>query len=175
MSWPLVALMGVVVVAGLWKYRDDYRKYGRTTILGASAILAVFFMPNLIVGLFVPWIGLPATALQAVGFVLITAGSMACLVPTIGFRSAKKVVGMEPGGLEVSGLYRYSRNPQYIGYGLFLLGWALCGHSAKTFVGVALYWVVVHLTILIEEEHLIEVFGDAYKDYKDSTPRYLFH
>jgi protein-S-isoprenylcysteine O-methyltransferase Ste14 len=173
MSMTFTAVAAAVVVAGLWKYRRDYRKYRRTTWLGVFAIFAVFSIPNLVVGLYVPWIGFPATGLQMIGFVLILAGILICFFPIIRFGSVKKVVGMLPGGLDVSGLYGYSRNPQYVGYGLFLLGWSLFGSSPRTFAGVALYWIVVHLTILIEEEHLAGIYGDAYQEYKRKTPRYL--
>jgi len=54
------------------------------------------------------------------------------------------------------------------------LGCVLCGNSTMAFLGVVLYWVVVHLTILIEEEHLTRAYGDAYQEYKSTTPRYLF-
>jgi protein-S-isoprenylcysteine O-methyltransferase Ste14 len=167
-------LIPIVVIVGLWKYRDDYCKYARTTKLGVFAIFAVFSMPNLVVGLFVPWIGFPETAVQAVGFFVLIVGLLLCLIPIVGFRSARKVVGMEPGGLDVSGLYRYSRNPQYLAYGLFLLGWVLCGTSTMACLGLVLYSVVVHLTILIEEEHLSKVYGEVYKRYRKTTPRYLF-
>lgn len=169
----LTVLIPIVVIVGLWKYGDDYRKYARTTRLGVLAIFSVFFMPNLVVGLFVPWIGFPETAVQAVGFVLLIAGLVLCLIPIVGFRSARKIVGMEPGGLNVSGLYRYSRNPQYLAYGLFLLGWVLCGNSTMAYLGLVLYSVVVHLTILIEEEHLARVYEDVYHRYRNTTPRYL--
>jgi protein-S-isoprenylcysteine O-methyltransferase Ste14 len=164
----------LIVAIGLWKYRIDYRERGRTTTLGVLAILAVFLMPNLMVSVFVPWIGLPHNAIQVVGAVSIAFGLGICLQPVVRFKSAKKVVGMSNGGLVVSGLYRFTRNPQYLGYGIFLLGWVLSGNSVKGMIGVAVYWVVVHLTILIEEEHLAKIHGEAYLKYKKTTPRYLF-
>ena len=165
----------VVVAIGLWKYRYDYKKLGRTTKLGAVAILAAFTMPNIVVGLFVPWIGFPDRAVEFVGWVLLLIGSGLCLIAMIRFRAPRKVLGMATEGLVESGLYRYSRNPQYVFYGMFLLGFVLCGNSRMAFLGVALYWLVVHLTILIEEEHLTRAYGNAYQEYKRTTPRYLLY
>jgi protein-S-isoprenylcysteine O-methyltransferase Ste14 len=165
-------ILGVATV-GLWKYRDDYKRYRRTTALGVLAILAAFTMPNLVVGIFVPWIGLPETTLQVVGWVLLIGGLGLCLIAMIRFRSPRKVLGLKTEGVVSSGIYRYTRNPQYIFYGVFLLGWVLCGDSPRALLGFAFYLVVVHFTILIEEEHLTKVYGEAYLDYKKATPRYL--
>ena len=58
-----------------------------------------------------------------------------------------------------SGPYRYSRNPQYVTYFLLLLGYALLGRTPLAWIALAEYWVVVHLIVLIEEEHLERRFG----------------
>jgi protein-S-isoprenylcysteine O-methyltransferase Ste14 len=56
---------------------------------------------------------------------------------------------------------------------LFPVGYALVGQRVMAFVGVALYVVVMHLTVLVEEEHLERCFGDEYRRYKERTPRYF--
>jgi protein-S-isoprenylcysteine O-methyltransferase Ste14 len=40
-------------------------------------------------------------------------------------------------------------------------------------VGVASMWLTIHLTAVVEEEHLERTFGDDYRRYKERTPRYL--
>lgn len=176
MNWQTAVLISTppIVALGFWKYRSDYQRHSRTTVPGVLAILAAFLMPNLVVSVFVPWIGAPENMMQIGGVLLIVLGLGICLVPVVRFRSPQKVVGMDAGGLVVSGLYRFTRNPQYLGYGVFLLGWVFAGDSLMGLIGVAMYLVVVHAMILIEEEHLETVHGEPYRQYKRTTPRYLF-
>ena len=75
--------------------------------------------------------------------------------------------------LVTDGVYGWSRNPQYVAYTLFPVGYALTGVAVMAWVGVALYLVLVHLTVLVEEEHLERQFGDVYRVYKRETPRYF--
>lgn len=79
-----------------------------------------------------------------------------------------------PRRLVVRGLYRWTRNPMYVGVLCVILGqallfraWALVLYAA----GVALAF---HLFVrLYEEPHLRRSFGEAYETYRARVPRWL--
>lgn len=74
--------------------------------------------------------------------------------------------------LVTSGIYRYSRNPMYLGVLLVLIGWALfLGNllSALLIVGFALY--INRYQILPEERLLQEKFDADFIAYKDKVRR----
>ena len=76
-------------------------------------------------------------------------------------------------GLVTGGLYRYSRNPQYVAsiLGFFGAGLAHGGLQAVTLCGLAvLVYVIMPFT---EEPWLQQAYGDVYLDYKRRTPRFL--
>lgn len=54
--------------------------------------------------------------------------------------------------LVTSGLYRFSRNPMYVGVLLILAGWAIVFWSAALAIYAALVAVAVHLRVLLHEE-----------------------
>jgi protein-S-isoprenylcysteine O-methyltransferase Ste14 len=76
--------------------------------------------------------------------------------------------------LILSGPYRFTRNPMYVGLTLivFGLGVALNNVWIMLFAGVAL--VIVHvIAVLPEERYLSEKFGAAYDGYRRQVRRYL--
>jgi protein-S-isoprenylcysteine O-methyltransferase Ste14 len=79
-----------------------------------------------------------------------------------------------PKKLVVRGLYRYTRNPMYVGVLTVILGWALLFRAA----GLGLYAAAVatcfHLfVVLYEERHLRAVFGAQYEAYCARVSRWL--
>lgn len=76
--------------------------------------------------------------------------------------------------LVTSGIYRLTRNPMYLGFLLILSGWALL---AGNWLAVALLPLFVlalqELQIEAEERILEEQFGDAYRDYRKRTRRWI--
>jgi protein-S-isoprenylcysteine O-methyltransferase Ste14 len=82
-------------------------------------------------------------------------------------------VGQRVSGLQQSGLYRYSRNPQIVAYGLVVIGYALLWPAWSGLVWVGLYLAIAHLMVRTEEEHLRRAYGAAYERYCAETPRYL--
>ena len=77
------------------------------------------------------------------------------------------------GALTQSGIYHWSRNPQYVGYLLFLLGFALTDWSIWCLAALLVVAISLHLLVLIEEEHLRRVFGEQYIDFCQRVPRYV--
>jgi protein-S-isoprenylcysteine O-methyltransferase Ste14 len=79
-----------------------------------------------------------------------------------------------PRSLVTSGMYRFSRNPMYVGVVTAIFGQALWFHSRDVvFYGVAMA-VAFHITILIyEEPRLNRVFGVEYRDYRRAVPRWI--
>jgi protein-S-isoprenylcysteine O-methyltransferase Ste14 len=73
-----------------------------------------------------------------------------------------------------SGLYRYSRNPMYVGALLIALGYALWFQS----LALVTYWFAVllffHMVIVVYEEPSLERrFGQAWTAYRRRVPRWL--
>jgi protein-S-isoprenylcysteine O-methyltransferase Ste14 len=172
MNLMFLILTPPAVALGLLKYRSDYRRHGRTTVLGVILVLAAWFMPMCVVGYSLPWVFPPETTMQHVGWGIIVLSLVLCVIPLHQFRRGMWI-GRNVGGLVTDGVYRYSRNPQFAATALMPFGYALTGWSVMVWVGVAAMWLTIHLTALVEEEHLEWTFGDEYRRYKEGTPRYL--
>ena len=79
-----------------------------------------------------------------------------------------------PKQLVVRGLYRFVRNPMYVGVLCVVLGWALYYASAVIFLYAACVWTIFHgFVLLYEEPHLRDAFGCEYADYCARVGRWL--
>jgi protein-S-isoprenylcysteine O-methyltransferase Ste14 len=76
--------------------------------------------------------------------------------------------------LITNGIYKYSRNPAFVGFDLMFIGLFLTYPNALSLIVICCNVVAIHLQILQEEKFLQERFGSEYINYKKSTPRYLF-
>lgn len=71
------------------------------------------------------------------------------------------------------GLYRISRNPQILSLSISLLGICIAmGSWVATFLLVATQ-LFSHARILDEEKSCLEKYGDSYRNYIKSVPRYF--
>lgn len=74
-----------------------------------------------------------------------------------------------------TGVYRFTRNPMYLGLVLISIGWALrLGTAAGMVVGTG--FLIVVLTVLQirpEEEAMTARFGQGYLDYRASVRRWI--
>lgn len=71
------------------------------------------------------------------------------------------------------GIYRFSRNPAFVGFDLMFIGLFLTYPGILTFVVILANIIAFHLLILHEEMHLAQAFREEYIDYKLKTPRYF--
>ncbi|MFQ6053657.1 MAG: methyltransferase family protein, partial [Candidatus Bathyarchaeia archaeon] len=106
-------------------------------------------------------------ALFGVGVILTSAG-------IVEFRSLHRVSGLEASKLITTGIYRRSRNPQFLGFYLALLGMSLLGRSGYALMLTTIVIIYCHYYIVkAEEPHLERIFGEEYLLYKSRTPRYI--
>lgn len=73
-----------------------------------------------------------------------------------------------------TGPYRFSRNPIYLAYSLFLLGIAIWINSAWLLATLGVAVALMHFFVIrMEEEYLERRFGAQYLDYKASVRRWV--
>ena len=74
----------------------------------------------------------------------------------------------------VTGPYRFSRNPQWVGLFLVLAGAAIMSGVWLHLGIIVLVAIIYHLQILAEERLCLEQYGDSFRAYMAKIPRYFW-
>lgn len=143
------AVVALVTAVGMW------------ILSGLSALLA-FDLP----------VSAPLSSLLVIG------GGIAGFVGIFTFRHAHTTVDPRtPNAARVlvtSGIYRFTRNPMYLGIFLILLGWLLFLGNLLPVVMLPLFVLYMNrFQISPEERALAEKFGDEYVSYQQKVRRWL--
>ena len=76
--------------------------------------------------------------------------------------------------LVTDGVYRFSRNPMYLGLVLMLIAWALWLGTASPWVVPPLFAIWMTISQIAPEERALEtVFGETYVVYRRSVSRWI--
>ena len=79
-----------------------------------------------------------------------------------------------PKKLVVRGLYRYSRNPIYVGVLTALVGWAVMFRGTNVLIYALCVGICFHLFVVLYEEHRLgQQFGAEYHEYCEKVGRWL--
>lgn len=159
----------------LWWLRREYKQYGKLTWFGTLIHVIVYGVHGMCVGIVVwgmEWTH-PAGRLAWLGIPLMGIGLGITVYAMDLFRTFSRWLGTSTPGLQTNGLYRYSRNPQFVGYGLLILGFLLAWWNSLAWLGLLSYAALAHAVTLIEEEHLTRIYGDSYREYCHRVPRYI--
>ena len=117
----------------------------------------------------------PASFLSSASLALL--GAVTCLSGVVSFRRAKTTVNpMRPdstSSLVVAGIYKYTRNPMYLGFLLLLLGWATFLSNLAAFALLPAFVVYMnHFQIGPEERALRSLFPQEYHAYHATVRRW---
>ncbi len=159
----------------LWFLRREYRLKGKLNWLGSIVHVAIYGVHGMTSGLIAwgPETVPPPGPLIWIGLPLMILGLAITLYAMDLFRTFSRWLGSQTPGLSTNGLYRFSRNPQFVGYGLFLIGFALAWWTPLVVVGLLGYAALAYAVTLIEEEHLMRTYGASYREYCQRVPRYF--
>jgi protein-S-isoprenylcysteine O-methyltransferase Ste14 len=85
--------------------------------------------------------------------------------------------GIDPSAktdLVTDGLYSFSRNPAFVGFDCFYIGFGIAYSNILIVLFSVFTILLFHNQILQEEKYLSEAFGEDYIRYMKEVPRYLF-
>ena len=141
------------------------------------AVVVIFAAAMTVLALATPTeVRVPGRRFVAVAFVL--AGIAVAVAGLMSFRRRRTTVNPftpeRTSALVDTGIYRFSRNPMYLGFLLALLGW--CVFLASWAAACLLPAFVAYMNrfqILPEERALAERFGTRFLDYSAAVRRWL--
>ncbi|HEX5057020.1 MAG TPA: isoprenylcysteine carboxylmethyltransferase family protein [Gammaproteobacteria bacterium] len=115
---------------------------------------------------FVSWIGL----------IFIIAGVAIAATAAFSFkRAGTPIIPFEPStALVTGGLFRYTRNPMYLGMVSLLTGAGLLFGTLSVWLPVAVFVSIIRNNFILGEERFLEeIFGQQYINYKNKVGRWL--
>jgi protein-S-isoprenylcysteine O-methyltransferase Ste14 len=78
-----------------------------------------------------------------------------------------------PERIVTDGVYRYLRNPMYLGHLIFMLGLAITFSSWFAAALLVFHAGWFHVRVLRDEQRLEQRFGDSYRAYKARVKRWI--
>lgn len=126
----------------------------------------------------VPDLGFPLPARSGVALCLAGVGVTVSGLGVVSFRRARTTVNpLKPGAaraLVVSGLYRVTRNPMYLGFLVALTGWAVFLANVLSFLFLPAFVLYLNrFQIGPEERALAARFGGEFTTYQTQVRRWL--
>jgi protein-S-isoprenylcysteine O-methyltransferase Ste14 len=126
------------------------------------------------------WLSLGAEMVPSpynhMGWFLIVIGLVSAQWEKVRFAKAETTFWTfdNPDKMITDGLFRFSRNPMYLGLGLLTIGAALVSNNYLSLFLVGVYFVTAQLWYIpFEEERMREKFGDEFLEYCQKIRRWL--
>jgi protein-S-isoprenylcysteine O-methyltransferase Ste14 len=108
--------------------------------------------------------------------ILTIIGITLILTATAGFTKAKTgiVPFSESTQLVTGGIYRFTRNPMYLGMTFILAAVATAFGSLSAWIPLPLFILIIQQQFIVNEEiFLTGIYGDEYRDYRRKVRRWL--
>ncbi len=155
----------------LGKGKEGYVKFIEITLKISTYLILIIEIISIVF-----YGGTSHIALRIAGVVMTAIGVIVFIVSVVQMKDNWRagVQREEKTNLVTTGIYSVSRNPAFLGFDLMYIGilfsffnWFLC--FATSFVLVFFHLQIVN----VEEEFLLEAFGDEYAAYKKKVCRYF--
>ena len=120
------------------------------------------------------WSCMPSGA-RFIGFLIGMLGDIIFLISVVCMKDSWRagIPDKDKTELVTNGIYKFSRNPAFLGFDFMYAGVLLMYFNPLTAVFSLFAAVTLHLQILQEEKYLTSVFGSSYTAYKSRVFRYL--
>jgi protein-S-isoprenylcysteine O-methyltransferase Ste14 len=121
---------------------------------------------------------IPLSLRRGVALALLCLGLSIAVSGIVAFRRARTTLNpikaSSASALVSSGVYRFTRNPMYLGLLLALFAWAMLVSNPLALLLLPVYVLYINrFQIIPEERVLASLFGTEYSAYKESVRRWL--
>jgi len=111
--------------------------------------------------------------LNIVGYFIAALGTGIYMVAALKFGSLKKLSGAGDAELETQGIYKYTRNPQFLGWWVFFFGLFVSYINFLSLVFLIVAVILGYIQIFYEEKYLHLKFGSQYSEYMKNVRRII--
>lgn len=140
--------------------------------LSITTIVIVFVM---IASIYLNTSWINNSTIRWIGILLIGAGTIVFITAMITMQDSWRAGIPQEEKLQIvtRGIYRFSRNPAFLGFDLTYIGACVAFGNAVIIVVSIIAITMMHLQIVEEERYLESVFGNDYLMYKSKVGRYM--
>ncbi len=135
------------------------------------SVITLLIITNVICEIYDKWFS--NFYINLVGLIITCCGILIYSVSTMQFGSLKKLSGTKEDTLETKGIYMHSRNPQFLGWWLLLIGLFI---MQPNYLSLSLFLLGIlfgFIQIKFEERSLFLRYGDQYIEYMSSVRRII--
>ncbi len=188
LPYPCMALSVLAVFYGIYfvkmliqkRHGIQTRQIGRRkeksihTVESMMSIATLGIVIAQLLSVIFGWSALPANA-RFTGFCTGMLGDLIFLLSVICMKDSWRagIPDTDKTALVTTGIYRYSRNPAFLGFDFMYIGVLLMYFNVLTAFFTLFAIVSLHFQILQEERYLAAAFGAPYIEYKNQVFRYL--
>ena len=140
-----------------------------------SLILIIFTISKDFYEWLIPLQYLEKIHFDLIGLSIMVLGFIICLAAQYNMRTSWRI-GIELNTeikLVTEGVFRYSRNPFFLGTFLSYLGFFLVLPNVLSFAVGTVYYFLIQIQVRLEEENLILTAGSTYNEYYAKTRRWF--
>lgn len=151
-------------------------KVGFVKFIEVTLKTSTYLLPAIEVASIVFYTGSVNDVLRIIGLIILALGVVAFIVSVLQMKDNWRagVQREEKTELVTTGIYCVSRNPAFLGFDLMYIGIVITFFNWYLCVATCLVMVLFHLQIVnVEEDFLIEAFGDEYIKYRKKVCRYF--
>jgi protein-S-isoprenylcysteine O-methyltransferase Ste14 len=138
--------------------------------------LAFAIITMLALDRWLPVVELTPSFTSGFAWLLLLPGLAITLIAASGFRRAKTgiVPFSQSTALVTGGIYRFTRNPMYLGMAVLLAGLALKLGSLGAWIPIPVLIAILQRQFVRNEEiFLTAIYGDAFRSYQENVRRWL--
>jgi protein-S-isoprenylcysteine O-methyltransferase Ste14 len=138
-------------------------------------ILLIYIFSNDVYQWFIPIQYLEKILFDYIGAILMILGFIICLAAQYNMRTSWRI-GIELNTeikLVTEGIFRYSRNPFFLGTFLSYVGFFLILPNILSFAVGTVYYLLIQIQVRFEEENLVNTLGKPYKKYLGEVRRWM--
>lgn len=155
----------------LGKGKEGFIKFIEVTLKITTYLLPLFQIVSMVI-----YDGTIHFTVQITGIIITAAGVFIFCISVLQMKDNWRagVQKEEKTDLVTTGIYSISRNPAFLGFDMMYIGILVCFYN-RYLCGVTFFAVFFfHLQIVnVEEDFLLEMFGEEYLSYKKKVCRYI--